>query len=74
MDDCIFITNPLSGFVGSHNGRCSRGIATPDVHLGATHHVRFNGWCGRVCGQCADEMKKRTGAVVREIAQEELAT
>lgn len=65
--DCLNEINPFGGFVGSHNGRCSRGIESPEVHLGPTHHVRVDGWCGNVCQQCADEMKKRNNAVIREL-------
>lgn len=64
--DCLDETNPLGGFVGSHNGRCARGITSEDIHLAPTHHVRCDGWCGKVCNQCAREMSKR-GAVVREL-------
>ncbi len=59
MSDCIYQDNPGSGFVGSHNGRCARGTATQDVHLGATHHARIAGWCGHVCDQCSRELAKR---------------
>jgi hypothetical protein len=65
--DCYHEKNPMGGFINSHNGRCSRGLTSPEIHLGATHHVKVGGWCGNVCGQCASEMSKRTGAVVREV-------
>jgi hypothetical protein len=63
----------MGGGIGSHNGRCSRGLTSPDVHLGASYHVRIGNWCGRVCEQCSRELSKRTGAIVRELEPAELA-
>lgn len=68
--DCIHEVNPLAGFIGSHNGRCARGVTSPDIHLAPTHHVRVAGWCGRVCSLCSEEMAKRSGAIVRELEAE----
>lgn len=72
MNDCIYQNNPLGGGVGSHNGRCSRGLTSPDVHLHATHHAPIEGWCGNICGQCSHELaNKRKEAVIRELTTEE---
>lgn len=68
--DCIYELNPMSGGVGSHNGRCARGVESAEIHLAPTHHVRLNGWCGRVCAQCVDELSHRRDfkeAKVREL-------
>jgi hypothetical protein len=70
--DCIHAQNRFAGFVGSHNHRCSRGLTSPVVHLGATHHARVGHWCGRVCLSCSKELAKRTGAIVRELTPAEL--
>lgn len=73
MKDCIYRLNPFGGGILSHNHRCSRGLTSPDVHLGAEFHVRLEHWCGRVCRQCSKELGKRQGAIVRELTPAELA-
>lgn len=69
MNDCILTLNPMSGHIGSHNGRCSRGIESESIHLAPTHHAKVNGWCGHICQQCAGELAKRKDAIVRELNQ-----
>lgn len=63
MTDCIYAQNALSGFLDSHTGRCALG----PTHPPATHHARNGGWCGNVCGPCADKEAKQKGSIVREI-------
>lgn len=71
--DCLYSINPMGGGVGSHNGRCSLGLESPDIHLRASHHVRDGVWCGRVCNQCATAQNKLKGVIVRELTAEELS-
>ena len=74
MSDCILVDNPGSGFIGSHNGRCARGLTDPNVHLRATHHARVDGYCGHVCDQCARELGKRSDSVIRLLTSDERIT
>lgn len=69
QNDCLYIQNPVGGGVGSHNGRCSRGLTDNNIHVGAEYHARVNNWCGNVCSQCARELEKRKGAIIREIQE-----
>ncbi len=69
--DCIHESNPMAGFIGSHNGRCSRGLTSPDVHLRAEYHARVDAWCGHVCQQCARDLGKRSGSVIRLLTTDE---
>ena len=57
--NCYNLRNPAGGFVGTHNGRCARGIASEDVHLAATHHVKSGSACMHVCEACAREFERR---------------
>lgn len=71
--DCLLEINELSGFIGSHNGRCARGVESPEVHLAPEYHIRLGGFCGNICASCLEEMSKRRDfkeAIVRELTAE----
>ena len=70
---CYDRVNPAGGFELFHNGRCARGMNSPEVHLRATHHVLAGPACMQVCEQCARELAKRKDAIVRELTAEELS-
>ena len=55
---CYHQRNPAGGFIGTHNGRCARGITAPEVHMRATHHVRSGSACANICADCAAGFEK----------------
>lgn len=60
--NCIHRRNPMGGFLTSHRRFCARAGCDED----ATHHINLEHWCGNVCKEHCDALKKASPGEVTD--------